>query len=95
MINHDVDTCKKKKEHIILVVTEATQPSQKPYKTSLYPCHICGLNGHKMTNAPPRYLMDSNASPKVKTSEGKKVRVHSLARNISGVKRRAGVPKWD
>jgi hypothetical protein len=39
--------------------------------------------------------MDSNASPKVKTSEGKKVRVHSLARNISGVKRRAGVPKWD
>jgi len=30
MINHDVDTCRKKKKHIKLVATEATQPSQKP-----------------------------------------------------------------
>jgi hypothetical protein len=29
-----------------------TQPSQKPHKTYSYACHICGLNGHKMTNCP-------------------------------------------
>jgi len=29
---------------------EATQPSQKPHKTSSYACHMCGLNGHKMTD---------------------------------------------
>jgi len=29
---------------------EATQPNQKPHKTSSYACHMCGLNGHKMTN---------------------------------------------
>jgi hypothetical protein len=29
-----------------------TQPSQKTQKTSSYACHICGLNGHKMTNCP-------------------------------------------
>jgi hypothetical protein len=48
-----------------------------------------------MTNAPPSYLVDSIASPKVKTSEGEGVGAHSLARNTSGVKMRAGVPGWD
>jgi len=52
MINHNVETCKKKKEQTTVVITKATQPSQKPQKTSLYACHICGLNGHKMTNYP-------------------------------------------
>jgi hypothetical protein len=35
-----------------MVATKATQPSQKPQKTSSYAYHIYGLNGHKMTNDP-------------------------------------------
>jgi hypothetical protein len=35
-----------------MVITKAAQPSQKCQKTSLYACHIYGLNGHKMTNCP-------------------------------------------
>jgi hypothetical protein len=31
-----------------MVTTGATQPNQKPQKTSLYAYHIYGLNGHKM-----------------------------------------------
>jgi len=33
-----------------MATIEASQPSQKLWKTSSYTCHICGLNGHKMTN---------------------------------------------
>jgi transposase len=35
-----------------MATTKATQPSQKPQKTSSYACHICGLNGDRMTNRP-------------------------------------------
>ncbi len=35
-----------------MATIEAAQPSQKAQKTSSYACHICGLNGHKMTNYP-------------------------------------------
>ncbi len=35
-----------------MATTKATQPSQKPQKTSSYACHICGLNGHKMIDCP-------------------------------------------
>ncbi len=52
MTNHNVETCKKKKEHVIVAVTKTTQSNQKPQKTSLYAYHICGLKGHKMTNCP-------------------------------------------
>ncbi len=52
MRNHNVETCRKKKEHTIVATTKVTQPSQKTQKTSSYACHICGLNGHKMTNCP-------------------------------------------
>jgi hypothetical protein len=52
MTNHIMETCKKKKEKTTLVTTKATQPSQKTQNTSSYACHICGLNGHKMTNCP-------------------------------------------
>jgi hypothetical protein len=34
-------------------------------------------------------------SPKVKTTEGKKIGACSLARNTLGVERRARAPKWD
>jgi hypothetical protein len=36
----------------MVATTEVTQPNQKPQKKSSYACHICGLNGHKMTNCP-------------------------------------------
>jgi hypothetical protein len=36
---------------------------------------------------PPNSLMDSIASPKVKTTKGEGVGVHSLVRNTSGVER--------
>jgi hypothetical protein len=39
-------------------------------------------------------LMDSTASPKVKTTEGERVAVRSLARNTSGVEGRARVSGW-
>jgi hypothetical protein len=52
MINHNVETCKKKKEQTTMAITKVAQPSQKPQKTYLYACHICGLNGHKITNCP-------------------------------------------
>ncbi len=52
MNNHNVETCRKKKEQTMLVATEATQQNQKPQKTFSYACHICGLNGHKMTDYP-------------------------------------------
>ncbi len=52
MINHNVETFRKKKEQTMMATTEASQPSQKPQKTSSYTCHICGFNGHKMINCP-------------------------------------------
>jgi hypothetical protein len=47
-----------------------------------------------MYDAPPSFLMDSTLSPKVKTSEGEGIGVHSLIHNTSGVERRARVPGW-
>ncbi len=35
-----------------MATIEAAQPSQKPYKTSSYAYHICGLHGYKMTYCP-------------------------------------------
>jgi hypothetical protein len=39
--------------------------------------------------------MDLIASPKVKTTEGEGVGVHSLACSTSGVEGRVGAPGWD
>jgi hypothetical protein len=52
--NHNVETCKvnKKKEPISIVATKATNQLQKCQKNNSYTCHICGLNGHKMTYCP-------------------------------------------
>jgi hypothetical protein len=49
MINHNVETCKKN-EQTIVATTEAAQQNKNSKTTSSYACHICGLNGHKMTN---------------------------------------------
>jgi hypothetical protein len=46
-------------------------------------------------DAPSSSLMDSIVSPKVKTTEGKWIGVHSLACNTSGVEGRVGAPWWD
>jgi hypothetical protein len=48
MTNHNVETCRKKKEQTIVSTTEATQPNLKPQKTSSYASHVYVLNGHKM-----------------------------------------------
>jgi hypothetical protein len=52
MTNHNVETCRKKKEQTTVATIEVTQPSTKPQKTSSYACHIYGLNGHKMVDYP-------------------------------------------
>ncbi len=52
MTNHNVETCRKKKEQTTVATIKAAQPSQKPYKTSSYACHIYGLHGYKMTYCP-------------------------------------------
>jgi hypothetical protein len=36
----------------MVAIIKVTKPSQKTHKTSSYACHICGLNGHKMTDCP-------------------------------------------
>jgi hypothetical protein len=40
-------------------------------------------------------LMDSTASPRVKTTKGEKVGACSLARNILGVEGYDEAPRWD
>ncbi len=47
-----------------------------------------------LDDAPPNSLIDSIVSPKVKTTEGKRVGVHFLIRCTSGVKRCAGALGW-
>jgi len=41
-------------------------------------------------DAPPNSLMDSTVSPNVKITEGKRVGVHFLARNVSRVEGHVG-----
>ncbi len=50
--------------------------------------------GIVVDDAPPSSLMDSTTSLKVKTTEGKGIRVRSLARNTLGVEGRARAPGW-
>jgi hypothetical protein len=52
MMNHIVERCRKNKYHTMVATTKVAKPSQKPWKTSSYACHIYGLNGRKMTNCP-------------------------------------------
>jgi hypothetical protein len=51
--NHNIETyrSKKKEEHII-ATTKATTHVGKPLRPINYPCHICGIVGHKLTNCP-------------------------------------------
>ncbi len=52
MTNHNVETCRKKKEQTIMATIKVVQLSQKPQKTFSYACRIYGLNGHKMIDCP-------------------------------------------
>jgi len=52
-----------------------------------------GCNGWEY-DTPPSSLMDSIVSPKVKTTKGEKVGVHSLARNNLRVEGCARVLRW-
>ncbi len=36
MTNHNVEPCRKKKEHTTMATTKAAQSNQKPQKASLY-----------------------------------------------------------
>jgi hypothetical protein len=47
-----------------------------------------------ISNAPPISLINSNASPKVKIIEEKRVKVHSLACNTLGVEGHAEALRW-
>jgi hypothetical protein len=48
--NHDVETCKNKKEEPTIATTKAIAQVGKPLRPWNYPCHICGIMGHKLTN---------------------------------------------
>jgi hypothetical protein len=51
--NHNVETCKsKKKEEPTITATKATIQVGKPPRSLNYPCHICGIVGHKLMNCP-------------------------------------------
>ncbi len=52
MMNHNVQTYKKKKEQTMVATTGVAQPSQKTHMTSSYACHTYGLNRHKMIDCP-------------------------------------------
>ncbi len=77
MTNHNVEPCRKKKEHTTMVATKAAQSNQKPQKTSLYVSHICSLNGHKMKEYPKftkmkkmfygKFMIIAKVQPIVKT----------------------------
>jgi len=45
-------------------------------------------------DAPPRSLMNSIASPKVKTMKGKRIGAFSLVHNTTGVEGHVGAPGW-
>jgi hypothetical protein len=69
----------KNKIKITVAITKAAQLNQKLQKTSLYAYHICGLNGHKMTNYPKfikiqkmfheKYVIVAKVQPIAKTQK--------------------------
>jgi hypothetical protein len=50
--NHNVETYINKKEEPIVAATKATTQAGKPPRPLNYPCHICGIVGHKLMNYP-------------------------------------------
>jgi hypothetical protein len=48
--NHKVETCKSKKEEPAIAITKPSVQVGKPFRPLNYPCHICEIMGHKLTN---------------------------------------------
>ncbi len=49
--NHNVETCRnKKREEPTIAITETTIQVGKALIPLNYPCHICGIMGHKVRN---------------------------------------------
>jgi hypothetical protein len=49
--NHNMETCRnKKREEPIIATTEITIQVGKVPRPLNYPCHICGIVGHKLAN---------------------------------------------
>jgi hypothetical protein len=52
------------------------------------------LDKTTILDTPPHSLNDSNANPKVETSEEEVIGVHSLIQSTLGLKGRAKAPRW-
>jgi hypothetical protein len=51
--NHNVEMCKSnKKEEPIVTIVKVNAQATKPPRPLNYPCHICGIVGHKLTKCP-------------------------------------------
>jgi hypothetical protein len=48
--NHNIKTCRSKKEEPIITAIKVATQVGKPPRLLNYPCHICGIVGHKLTN---------------------------------------------
>jgi hypothetical protein len=64
---------------------EATQPSQKPQKTSSYTCHIYGLNGHRMIDYPKYDEMYKNGKYVTITKVQLVVEIQIVTANVNVV----------
>jgi hypothetical protein len=49
--NHTMETCHNKKEKIIINVTGVITHNNKNVRPMQFPCHMCGLVGHKWWSA--------------------------------------------
>ncbi len=65
--NHNIKTCRSKKEELIVIAKAATQVG-KPPRLLNYPCHIFGIVGHKLTNCPRFNEMQSMFKDKANQS---------------------------
>jgi hypothetical protein len=77
----------KKKEEPIITTMEATIQTQKVQNNCSYACHICGLNGHKMTYCPKFAVMQKIFQGKnASTLDGKVVvNVKIITANVNVV----------
>ncbi len=67
-----METCKSKKEEPTIVI-DINGHVGKPPRPLKYPCHICGIVGHKLTNCPKFREMQTMFKDKGKTIENKHV----------------------
>ncbi len=47
---HNMEMCKSKKKKPNVFISKVNAQASKPPKPLNYPCHICGIVGHKLTN---------------------------------------------